>query len=221
MFDLLSLEGRNRVEQINTLCDYLEKKCGIKPVITKSSGGIKSAYLVRDGVVLAIVHKPASEDLDFVLMDRHLYDKFIADGKGSLNLVKRDGKPDYKVMISRDGGKLTLHREAVKLKCGHDIDDLQVDHITHNVLINTFDMLRACTNDQNAKNRLRSRDISSNLNGDVLATDYKADFSYNPVLDFTDTWYAFVLYKMGELSGADLCDYNRDYRIRHDIPVAA
>lgn len=216
MFDLKSLEGKDRTAQINAVGDYL-KECGIAPSIAESSRGLRSAYYVHEESVFAVVHKPSSEEIEFVLMDKAIYDKFLADKKGSLNLVKRDRKSDYKVMISRDGTKRTLHREVLKLAEGcESIENMQVDHITHNTMINTHDFLRLCTGRQNIQNRVRSKNVSSSVNGDVLATDYMNDFSYNPVLDFTDTWYAVVLYKMVDLSSRELCDYNRDYMVRHD-----
>lgn len=135
-------------------------------------------------------------------------------------MVKRDRKSDYKVMISRDGGKKTLHREVMKLVYGDSIEGKQVDHITHNTLINTRDFLRPCTGSQNIQNRVTSKKRAKVMTGDILATDYMSDFAYNPVLDFTDTWYAVVLYKMDCLSSKRLCNYNRDYMMRHDRMTA-
>lgn len=215
MFNLRFLEDKDKKDQINLVVDYLEAY-NIESRIVTSSWGKKSAYCVGEDTVFAVVHKPASEELEFVLMDRPVYDTFLADGKGSLSLVKRDRKSDYKVMISRDRIKRTLHREVFNLIDSNLIKDLQVDHITHNTMINTRDFLRPCTGSQNIKNRVISKEWSDVVTGDVLATDYMSDFSYNPLLDFRDTWYAVVFYKMLGLSSKELCDYNRDYMFRHN-----
>lgn len=215
MFDLMSLEGKDRTAQINALGDYLEE-CGISPIISKSSYGLKSAYFVGEEAVFAVVHKPSSDEPEFVLVDRDFYDTYLADGKGTINLVRRDGKTYFKAMLSRDKVKVALHRKVLEF-AGHDLsEDKQVDHIAHNTMINTRDFLRPCTGSQNVQNRATSKKRAEDMTGDVLATDYMSDFSYNPVLDFTDTWYAVVLYKMVGLSGEEMCDYNRDYMMRHN-----
>lgn len=50
---------------------------------------------------------------------------------------------------------------------------------------------------------------------------YLGAFRYNPLIDFTDTWYALILQKMlGLLSDADLYEYNRNYMIANHADIA-
>lgn len=55
----------------------------------------------------------------------------------------------------------------------------------------------------------------------LIETKYVGEFRYNPLLDFSETWYALVLYKMlGIISYKELLEYNKDYMIRNHKDIA-
>jgi hypothetical protein len=50
---------------------------------------------------------------------------------------------------------------------------------------------------------------------------YLGKFRYNPLNDFTETWYAYLVYKMlGYITAKDLEDYNRDFMISRYPEIA-
>lgn len=52
-------------------------------------------------------------------------------------------------------------------------------------------------------------------------TRYLGKFRYNPLIDFTDTWYALVIQKMfGDISDTDLYEYNRQYMLSNHSDIA-
>lgn len=47
------------------------------------------------------------------------------------------------------------------------------------------------------------------------------EFAYNPLHDFTETWYAYMLYAMlGTISEKELREYQKDYILRNDKAAA-
>lgn len=45
-------------------------------------------------------------------------------------------------------------------------------------------------------------------------------YRYNPLVDFSDTWYALVIQKMfGDISDVDLYEYNREYMIKNHADI--
>ena len=212
MCDLQMFEGRSRGEQIKLVRDCLVAY-GISAVPSRNRRGLKSTYYLGETAVYGVVHKPSSKEEEFVLVDRDFYEQYLADGKGTISLVRCDGKLYYKAILSREKTKNPVHRKTLEA-AGCDLEGKVVDHIVHERMINTRDFLRPCTGSQNAANRINAKKQAGAVDGDVFQTDYREDFAYNPVLDFRDTWYALVLYKMTGISGEEVCAYNRDYMRR-------
>lgn len=54
----------------------------------------------------------------------------------------------------------------------------------------------------------------------TIETMLFGEFRYNPLLDFSETWYALILWKMLDLPEEDIMAYQRDYIIRNKPEVA-
>lgn len=56
---------------------------------------------------------------------------------------------------------------------------------------------------------------------DAFEAKYLGSFRYNPLVDFSNTWYALVIQKMlGGISDTDLYEYNRVYMINNHAKIA-
>jgi len=224
------LDGKSREEQLEIVMAYLEDKdrdekleivveflniCGLKPVYSKNERGLRSLYYLGEASVFSVVHKPSAHDeYEYILIDKDVYDRYLADGQGTLSLVQRDGKSYYKAILNYQKSNIALHRRILE-DAGYDLAGMQVDHVVHDTMINTKDFLRPCTGRQNALNRSNSRNKMEITDENYFEANYMDSFRYNPVLDFRDTWYAIVFYKMLNLPSKVVCDYNRDYILRH------
>lgn len=51
-------------------------------------------------------------------------------------------------------------------------------------------------------------------------TKYLGEFRYNPLIDFSETWYAFVINKCLGGSNLDLMEYNREFMIQNHPDIA-
>ncbi|MCM1217793.1 MAG: hypothetical protein NC548_25155 [Lachnospiraceae bacterium] len=227
---LKSFEGLSEQEKVDKIDGILEEE-GIKPVVITSHHGRKMAYYVGEDTVFAAATLPNGRGVSFTLIDRCTYDKHLADENSSFCFVSRRAG-DAKVRVyAREYTGIELHQLVMK-DAGYDLAGKSVDHKFHHPQINTADALRVCTNRDNRGNSryLNRRAMQELKRKDCDDWDervYKAitdsekqrfgDYAYNPLTDFTDTWYGFVLYKMlrwGTLK--DLEDYNRSYFIKHD-----
>ena len=210
-----SLESMGKQDQLFAVAEFLKENCAV----VERVGGTKRhkcQYFIGDETVYALVQKPTSEEFEFTLLDKDIYDSFIADGMGSLCMVRRDFGSIYKVAINSKNGRYSvcpLHR-LVFLHDGCDIKECQVDHILNTKMINTREFLRACSGKENCQNRHSTLNQVADTGEDCLKNLDVTDFRYNPVTDFSDSWYAIVLYKMAGLPSDVACDYNRGYQKR-------
>lgn len=170
-------------DKIKKVENYLSGRCTIEIATTRRSRRIK--YYVGEKEVFAVAPLPKNAGNGYTLMDREIYDKCFADGRGSLSFVRRNHE-SYKVIAHLKGnGQIPLHRLVMREKYGDEMlkgADV-VDHKFMSTLINTAEALRFATYSQNRQNSRRSR----NLEG---------EFAYNPRTDLTDTWDNYVMSRM-------------------------
>lgn len=143
-----SLELLNEVDSIDEITKLLDAE-GFKLAIRKR-GCLENYFYHKDGVVFvfALIYKTKSKKFFYTLMDYPVYTSRIeSDASVILNAVQR-GMGDYKVVArNRDYINEPIHRWAV------DCDGRQVDHKTHNALINIREYLTACTSAENNRNK--------------------------------------------------------------------
>lgn len=210
--------------------------------------------------------------VDFVVIDREIYDTYFKDSKYAFISINNKGKKDKAGKLlttsefivnssANNMANVKIHR-AVLDKYGVDIKGYAIDHISHCRNINTFDTLRACKARENNFNKpfyctiegnrfvlkdwlidIQSRqdyadDDFTFRNNKIYSPEY-ADkqamydaidlvenyilgaYRYNPLADFSETWYAYVLYQfLGIGSAEDVVEFNRQYFKDHKPEIA-
>ncbi len=173
----------------------------------------KLLFYISKDTVFAVAPLPDKVKNGWTVMDRDIYDENFADGRGSLSFVQRNDR-HYRVVAHLKGnGQMPLHRLVMRkryddemLKNSDAVDhefmsmfinnSYVVDHEFMSTFINTKEALRFATYSQNRQNSRRSH----NRNG---------EFAYNPDVDFTDTWYLYVLHKMLDMgTWKEVQEYN-------------
>ena len=203
------LEGNNRYAKL--IHDL--NNGGIKSEVVYTYKHREITYFLEKDTALAILCLPGNDILSFVMIDRSFYDKYLVNGKGSFSFVQRNAG-DYKVIIYHNGIQDSLHRFILKRE--ELLKEAQVvDHKFHSPLINTLESIRACSHQQN---RINSRDTcrEGRTTYEEERKNY-GEFAYNPLKDYRETWYAYILYKMLHIgTESDLDEYNKDYICRND-----
>lgn len=215
------LESMGKQDQLFAVAEFLKENCGV----VEQVGGTKRhrlMFLIGETTVYALVQRPSSEEFEFTLFDRDIYSTYVADGMGGMCMVPTGQEFHYKVVVNaekRGFSTCPLHR-LVLLNDGYDIKGREVDHILNTKLLNTREFLRACSGKENCENRCSALNKVADTGEDYLKNLDSADFRYNPVTDFSETWYAIVLYKMAGLPSDVACDYNRSYQKRLSQQIA-
>lgn len=262
--DLLRFENLERKEQIESIEEVL-KSNGF--IVVKREGHKKTTknyiyYRADVDVIFVVIEKSEGKGvgLHYTLIDKSTYYEILENHpKRVLNVTERnDGK--YKIIYSEKKKgyytNISLHRKVIHCegKC--------VDHISHNPYINTSEMLRACTVQENNRNRkfykqltlrkviglnnvvfeeelieklVEHRDLvcSGNASIHCFETELEmfkvineqvgmslCEFIYNPTLDFSKTFYVYVLYRckcLPDFSWDDVLNYNNSYHMRYNI----
>lgn len=157
----------------------------------------KLLFYISKDTVFAVAPLPDKVKNGWTVMDRDIYDENFADGRGSLSFVQRNDR-HYRVVAHLKGnGQIPLHRLVMRKKYDEMLKNSDVvDHEFMSTFINTKEALRFATYSQNCQNSRRSH----NRNG---------EFAYNPDVDFTDTWYLYVLHKMLDMgTWKEVQEYN-------------
>lgn len=206
----------NYLEQVEIIRSCLEER-GINLVSTSSSTGRSTDYYIGKDTVLALIELSYGERFP-VVIDSSFFDKYLKDGKGSISLNYRNKKrKNYKFWYCSDREQMELHR-LVMQDAGYDITGKIVDHKFHSPLINTLEALRPCTAKQNAWNRdslSYKGDKKKSL--DLEKMKERGEFAYNPLEDYSVTWYAYVIHKLtGDITADELREYNRDLCMRSE-----
>lgn len=192
------LSTQKKIEEIRK---ELESGCILEKRIT--GGGRELSFYIGKNTVFAVATLPQScrtdekDSIDgWTIMDTKIYDKYFADGSGSFSFVSKN--KNYKVKYLKGDWQESLHRLVMSEEYGDEMlkDADVVDHKFMSALINTAEALRFATYSQNRQNSRRSH-------------NRKGEFAYNPRVDFTDTWYVYVLHKMlGIGTWEDIQEYN-------------
>lgn len=231
--ELLQEEKDILTEEQVTMMERILEKYGFKREERRVHGRDIVFYIGGDAVFgVAPLPKGRGRYKSYILVDRSLYDNYFADNKkASFSFNSRNVGDKVKVHTA-EYKNMCLHRLVME-GAGYKLDGKIVDHVVRNTLINTAGELRVCTGRENAKNRkFISRKLRNNLEdcqGDYdrhkvdcarqVAKEQEegGEFAYNPLNDFSNTWYALVLHRMlGRGTAEELKDYNRDFLFRHD-----
>lgn len=204
------------LEQLRVMCSLLKSR-GIDAVSIKNGRGISTDYYIGEDAVLAIIKRSDGEEFP-VVVDRTFFERYLRDGKGSLSVNSRNSKgKNYKIWYCSRKEQVELHRLVMR-DAGYVLENVLVDHRYHVPFINTSEALRLCTARQNAWNR-DSLSYKRNKKARLDLEKVKAhgEFAYNPLEDYTYTWYAYMIYKMtGDITADSLRDYNRDFIHRYE-----
>lgn len=200
-------------------------------------------------VFVVIIHNGKGYH-NFTLIDYDVYDSLVVNQNQIFRAAQCHHKKKWSIQYG--AANIRLHDYVLP-------DAKNVDHITGHKSLNTRDVLRPCTPQQNMKNVLRYCVVDKNNNSftikDTFTTpedrlrlglkgfecktltkgayihspEYKTlsdcyavvnqfeqhyfgEFAFNPLMNYEDTWHAFVLQKMiGDFTELELQDYNRDY----------
>lgn len=230
-----SFEELSECEKINKM-EHILEEVGIQ-FDSRDKYKRMTGFYISEKYVFVVSELPKKEGYSFTIIDRSKYDEFLADGKGTICFVRRR-RGDYKVRIhtARADGRricMELHRLVME-KGGCDLD---VDHKFSNALINTLESLRFATGSQNRKHvKFRNHKLRDLLEDYVCRDSCEeqcaeqvdkeredgGEFAYNPLRDFSVTWYAYVMHVMlGWGTDKDLEDYNREYIQKYDKAAAA
>ncbi|MDE5909311.1 MAG: hypothetical protein K2H52_11310 [Lachnospiraceae bacterium] len=221
-------------KQVDMMINILKDK-GIEPVIRETNKG-RLAFCVDDEVVFGVGILP-NGSISYTIFDRSIYDKYFADDENAtFCFVSRTNSNDYKVRCFVEGYRdgIELH-QLVLIEKGVNLIGSNVDHKSCNAQLNISDMLRKANNSQNKRNsKFLGYGLKNKLKKDLKEGDYNrhkgdcarqveeeqregGEFAYDPLNDFSNTWYAFVLHKMlNRGTEEDLKDYNRDFIFNHD-----
>lgn len=221
-------EGLTDEGKVKRMCEELEK-AGIRHEKCKTRRGAIIEYYMNEKTVFAVRELPNKGEKSFIILDRDFYDRHLADGKGTLYYNDRGGG-NYKVLFQDDRMNNKELCRYVMEEAGIDIGEDCVDHIFHSPFINTKEALRKATRKDNRgnckflKHRPKEGESLSRKEykefTDCEKREYN-EFAYNPLTDFTDTWYAYAAYKMlGIGSQEELEEYNREFIIGTDEDTA-
>ena len=233
-------EGCNQKTKIAKTCRILKSR-GIGVVSSQNRVGNIIRY-ISDEAVFITAPSRGEDGISFTIIDRDFYDRWLANGNGSLSFNGKEGGDDYRVIgYSMVGERQKALHRLVLMNAGIDITGLVVDHRFMESRINTLEALRPATDSQNRRNtRFYFSSARVSLPESVkkqvalgvseekiygMLTDYAlkehGEFAYNPLVDFTNTWYAYVLYKMlGICEFDDLKVYNIAYIESYEPDVA-
>jgi len=209
-----------------------------------SRHGRRTKYYVGEDVVTALItfkSKKTGEAIFPTLLDKFYYEKYLENGSHSLCMsVRNDNK--YKVVVNGTGKKSmpALHREILR-EAGKLVKGQVVDHKFGSVWINVEASLRACSGVENRHNsrfyfnsakgglpasvqKLVKKGYSENKIYSTLVAherEHFGEYAYNPLYDYTKTWYAYFLYRMTDLiSDQDLLEYQKNYIMQYDEQAA-
>lgn len=225
-------EMNNDAVRIVSVCKIMEE-AGLEPV-TRRTGKGEVTYYVGDDFVFAVRRTPeADKDFDFTIMDRKIYEKYIVNCDGTFCFNKKGSV--YRPITSYTDStgqrysipfhKLVLQEKAKKT--GIKLKDV-VDHRFSDARINTFEALRPVTRSENKGNTryLHKKPDGVKYNGHKMRAEEAEQakfgkYAYNPVYDFRETWYAYVLCRMlGVMSFNDVLEYNKRYWRKNEKALA-
>ncbi len=256
---LRRFEGLNDSEAIEKLADLLED-LGFTVETKKGKGGIRNFVYRKAEVpyIFVVIYKTYVEGYSFAFLDADVYDKIIVDKpEAILNTCIRHDK-DNKIVFAKDKTNISVHR------CVMDCEGYFINHKSHNLGLDTRELIQLCTPSQNKKDvkfysqvddinksfdlvdSIKDLELKIKLRGvgytfskgriysptfETTEEMYKAlndledmmfgEFRYNPLIDFSKTFYAYILCRcLGEFTMQDVMEYNRDYHIRNNPDIA-
>lgn len=188
-FELLDLQ-----EKIAKIMNMLSAN-GYTIRIKDSKCKYVNIYYTKDGVDYAFVVIKSRETGELIAC--HIIDADTEKELRSLgcmiNINNKDRKTN-KVRYKCDGGKTKLNmflHTFVMQNVPKKLEDTQVDHICHSYFIHTKEMLKHCTAKENNNNK-------------------KGKSGYVQMVDYENTWYAYMLYRLLGVPKTELDIYQRN-----------
>lgn len=218
-------DGEPRNDVMVKLEEFLED-AGCKPLRESKSrrGNINRHYLSKDGKYVTTFIINAKGMREACIYDVDVFKEYFAEGGKVISLNGKDNNKNNNnnknenknvkwdpVLWFKD--KITkMHR----LVLGEAFVDWEpggkeVDHIYHTHRCFIRETLRTCEGWQNRMNK-PSKCVAGI--GDSLEIAYD-DFNYKPLQDFSETWYALILWKMLDIPYDDVVEYQRDYMVKN------
>jgi len=166
---------------------------------------LEGFYLIDNDIVIARVRR---EGIPYaVIMDKELYDMYLAGDKGIIFFDKRRDNGLRPIVCGRKRGKskatyariwqLPVGWKSEKGKC--------VDHNRYNTLINLRRELRVCANADNRRNSPKFGTFEDFKEFNPANAD---EYTYSLARDCSHTLYAYVLMLLGVISEEQLAEVN-------------
>lgn len=183
--------GKSELEQLDVM-EQMMLDAGFVMTVAKGSKGSKTYWFNKDGVenIFALVVRGDDRYLPMILpkdFAEHYYAK-----DGSLVKSISTGYHSYKdsVLVAKYNSD-RLHRVILKFH-GMTLGDKEVDHVSCNQSVNTYDELRLCTSKENKANK-----STSHIEAGAV--------TYNSAHDFKNAlWIPFLHYVLGVISYDDM-----------------
>lgn len=144
-----SFELLDESQQIHKVADMLEN-AGFTVLTRKSRKNLVNVIYTKPDVpyVFIVIYNPVQGYLGYTILDADIYQQVLADKPSRvLNYsIRHDGK--YKVIFSEDKTNKILHRFVFS----NLTRSMAIDHKSHNISINTREMLAVSDNSSNMKN---------------------------------------------------------------------
>jgi len=222
-------------------------------------------YSNNSDKVLVITRHPAYEKPFYTVIDKDVYEEYFKGTNRAVSLKTKKNKKNEIIRIVPNynvAGNYPVHHLCMQPEEGEEID-----HITHNLFINTKDTLRKCVASENSMNkcfysRVSEKKLVFDVNDWLIDIDsrmmlvnkgyrfkggktpriispkfasmdalyaelnwfenkFLKKFRYNPLIDYSNTWYVYVLNKViGIVSDMEASEYMRQYHIQYNPAIA-
>lgn len=184
---------------IDAGCEYLGER-------TSRRDYINLHYLSGDGKYVTTFIIKDRSICEACIYDADVYEEYLAEGGRVISLIRRDGNKGWEPVLWFKGKFRKMHRLAFGEVCmDWKPGDREVDHIYHTHRCSIRETLRTCEGWQNRINKPSKCEVEI---GDSLGIAYD-DFNYKPLQDFSETWYALILWKMLGIPEDEVMEYQR------------
>lgn len=201
---LRSFENLGVVEQIDKVERMLEA-ADFETEQVVSNKGNTNIFYSKDGVdtVFVTIHCKRNNTVAYAVIDKDVYEKEFR-GTGKILMLKMRADNKYKIICSSGGWNNASLHHIIMGKA----DDIQIDHVSHNIFINTRECLRPCYAQENAFNKpfystIMENDLSFRIRDKVISIPerqaladmgykFSGKYIYSPTFDTEADMYAEI-----------------------------